>query len=201
MARPRKNQEGPSARERIVEAFWQLMGEAPYADVTIRGLCARAQVNPNTFYRYFECMDELAQRAFQENLDPGFPALLMRLVTASSEGGSARETVSDIGIEPRLERMQLFARSGSSALVGLVHDAIRDAWLSSLGRRLEDLGPDELADFTAIIGAVMALFSSRDPAFGLHELTDMAGRPLGSAMVTTLATMRQMGDGDGPLPS
>lgn len=91
MARPRKDAEGPGARERIVEAFWQLIAHEPYAAITIRGLCAAAQVNPNTFYRYFTCMDDLAKQAFDENLAEGFPHLLMGLKGAAGEALRASE--------------------------------------------------------------------------------------------------------------
>ena len=79
MARPRKDDSAPSARERIVSAFWALLEREPYSSLTIRGLCNRARVNPNTFYRYFACMDELAEAAFAENLVAGFPQIVLDL--------------------------------------------------------------------------------------------------------------------------
>ena len=35
MARPRKDQEGPTAVERMEEAFWEILAEKPYAQITV----------------------------------------------------------------------------------------------------------------------------------------------------------------------
>ena len=115
MARPKKDAEGLAARERIVEAFWRLIEQKPYSDITIRGLCAAAQVNPNTFYRYFACMDDLAKRAFEENLVDGFPRMLMGLRGEVDEG--ARLTGSPHGNE---------CDDGGRAGAGALHAAVRE---------------------------------------------------------------------------
>jgi AcrR family transcriptional regulator len=191
MSRPRKDQEGPGARERIVDAFWALLHEMPYGDVTIRGLCSRAGVNPNTFYSYFGCMDDLAQAAFAESLVPGFP----KKVTAVISGGAKEEDIEaitgDAYVSHGLERMLLLARSGSPYLVGLVREAVQEAWLSSVGRTSDTLSREERADLAAVVGAQMALLSSRDPEFGLQDLAELAVKPLGMAMVSTLSALRR----------
>ena len=45
MARPRKDQEGPTAVERMEEAFWEILAEKPYAQITVSEIAKRAQVN------------------------------------------------------------------------------------------------------------------------------------------------------------
>lgn len=115
MARPKKDAEGLAARERIVEAFWRLIEQKPYSDITIRGLCAMAQVNPNTFYRYFACMDDLAKRAFEENLVDGFPRMLMGL------RGEVDEDVRSSGT-PHGDEYDDGGRAGAGAL----HDTVRE---------------------------------------------------------------------------
>ena len=45
MARPRKDQEGPTAVERMEEAFWEILAEKPYAQITVGEIAKRAQVN------------------------------------------------------------------------------------------------------------------------------------------------------------
>ena len=54
MARPRKDQEGPTAVERMEEAFWEILAEKPYAQITVSEIAKRAQVNKNAFYYHFD---------------------------------------------------------------------------------------------------------------------------------------------------
>ena len=53
MPRPRKDQEGPSAVERMEEAFWNALAEKPYAKMTVGDIAQRAQVNKNAFYYHY----------------------------------------------------------------------------------------------------------------------------------------------------
>lgn len=61
MGRPRKEEEG-KARQALMDAFWELLAEDDYAQLSIRALSNRAHVNHNTFYRYFESIDDLAKK-------------------------------------------------------------------------------------------------------------------------------------------
>ena len=60
MARPRKDQEGPTAVERMEEAFWEILAEKPYAQITVGEIAKRAQVNKNAFYYHFDGLGALA---------------------------------------------------------------------------------------------------------------------------------------------
>lgn len=63
MARPRYEKSDETARERIVAAFWEELGETPFEKISTRGLISRAGLNKNTFYYHFENIDALAQEA------------------------------------------------------------------------------------------------------------------------------------------
>lgn len=191
MARPRKDQEGPNARERMIEAFWSFLEEGSYSEITVRGLCSRASVNPNTFYAYFGSMDDLAESAFQESVVPDFPAKVTQIILGGADPEKVAALASDARVARGLERMLLLARSGSPSLESLVLDTVRSAWLASAGRRLKTLTREERADLAAVVGAQMALLSSTDPAFGLIDLAKLSTRPLGMAIVTTVAALRE----------
>ena len=60
MARPRKDQEGPTAVERMEEAFWEILAEKPYAQITVGEIAKRAQVNKNAFDYHFDGVGALA---------------------------------------------------------------------------------------------------------------------------------------------
>lgn len=201
MARPRKDAAGPGAKERIVDAFWQLISVKPYADVTIRGLCAEAGVNPNTFYRHFTCMDDLAEKAFEENMVDGFPRLLMGLVRVWDESDGANDAEGRVakgkanpsseasgakGAIARFSRMRLFAQNGSETLMGILRREWLGAWLSEAGKTPEDLAREQRIDLLMIAGAEMALAGLSDDVCGLDDIVGILDRPLGKALLATI---------------
>ena len=68
MARPRNDQEGPGARERMQEAFWELLREKSFAKITVGDVARTAQVNRNAFYYHFDNTLDLAQKTIRETL-------------------------------------------------------------------------------------------------------------------------------------
>ena len=76
MARPRKDQEGPTAVERMEEAFWEILAEKPYAQITVGEIAKRAQVNKNAFYYHFDGLGALAAQA----LDSMLPREMARML-------------------------------------------------------------------------------------------------------------------------
>lgn len=57
MARPRSNENMPTAPQRLASAFWEMLVEMPFSQITVSSLSARAHVNHNTFYYYFDSME------------------------------------------------------------------------------------------------------------------------------------------------
>lgn len=82
MARPRKDEAGPSAYERMTAAFWSLLEEKPYSAVTVKRITQRAGVNHNTFYYHFENIDDMAVKMFENVI----PTRLIDMMAAVSMG-------------------------------------------------------------------------------------------------------------------
>ena len=51
MARPRKDQEGPTAVERMEEAFWEILAEKPYAQIGRRSTRTRSTTTSTVWAR------------------------------------------------------------------------------------------------------------------------------------------------------
>lgn len=68
MARPKANQPGPSAQEKLAAAFWDMLEESSYASLTVSGLAKRAGVNHNTLYYYYDNIEDMANKLFKEDL-------------------------------------------------------------------------------------------------------------------------------------
>ncbi|MCD8199877.1 MAG: TetR family transcriptional regulator, partial [Coriobacteriaceae bacterium] len=80
MARPRKEQDGPSALERMEEAFWEELEEKPYAKITVTDIVKKAQVNRNAFYYHHDDLDDLAHKAVSNLLLAGGANVIVELV-------------------------------------------------------------------------------------------------------------------------
>ncbi|MEA5117938.1 MAG: TetR/AcrR family transcriptional regulator, partial [Propionicimonas sp.] len=83
MSRPCRDAARPPARERVEAAFWELLSERPYREITIAALARRAQVNHNTFYYHFTSLADLAGQQVDRTLTPRVP---QALVSALSSG-------------------------------------------------------------------------------------------------------------------
>ena len=103
MARPRKDAAGPSAEQRIHQAFWELIAEMPLERITVGDLAARAGCNRGTFYYYYDDIYALLDAVIDANLPKELPSFLFSHFTgASASPASDREPRSPCGrINPR----------------------------------------------------------------------------------------------------
>lgn len=69
MPRPRRDSEILPARERLENAFWMLLGERPFAKITVTDVVREAQVNRNSFYYHFSGLPELADSAIMHEVE------------------------------------------------------------------------------------------------------------------------------------
>ena len=69
MPRPRLDCDTPSAIQRMINAFWHLLSERRYRNITVTDIVRRANVNRNSFYYHFNKLDELAYRAIHDEVN------------------------------------------------------------------------------------------------------------------------------------
>lgn len=60
MPRPRRDSEILPAKERLENAFWELLSEREYNKITVTDIVRTADVNRNSFYYHFSGLPELA---------------------------------------------------------------------------------------------------------------------------------------------
>lgn len=53
----------------IVAAFWQLLAEKPYSQITVKDIVTRCQVNRNTFYYHFHDIPALLEYSIKDEID------------------------------------------------------------------------------------------------------------------------------------
>ena len=67
MPRPRRDSEILPAKERLENAFWELLSEREYRKITVTDIVRTADVNRNSFYYHFTGLPELADSAILQD--------------------------------------------------------------------------------------------------------------------------------------
>lgn len=183
MARPRKNESRPGACARLESAFWEMMSEMPFDDITIRAISSKAEVNHNTFYAYFDSLGDMAERLLDAEMAPeAAPEII-----AAASGGTP-------SIAPRTRerfaRIRLYARSGSKRLEAMLRRRLQEAWLSFYGIDPKALSRDQVIDLAFIFTGVVTLLG--DEGFGIdaQDMPLFFTRPLGQGAAATLEALR-----------
>ena len=155
MARPRADAEGPGARERMREAFWELLAQNPSAPVSVRELCARAHVNKNAFYYHYANVEELAAEALRGT----FSAERLAHIIAFVQGASGTEPASDDELLA-LRRICLVASAhGTPALRSMLKGSLSDAWDALLGTDAAEMPLPERLDREFALGGIMGVLA------------------------------------------
>lgn len=155
MARPRKDARGPSARERIEAAFWRLLEQRGYRDITVAALSREAHVSPNTLYYHYDNIEAVARSSFDKALMKEFPSLLL---------AQSREALDDEirrqgdGIAQRIHRIGLFATDESGELRRIVVETFIEVWSESLGTTPDELTREERIKLTFMANGVVSIF-------------------------------------------
>ena len=162
MGRPRKDQQGPSAVERMRGAFWALLEEKPYSAITVRLIADRANVNHNTFYYHFQNIDEMAARFFEENI----PVQLVDLMAEVATGRPIDLDVikNEVDIEEHYCRVRMVVRNGSFDLATRGRELLIEHWLGRIGLSAGDLSRVDRARVNYLWGGLISVISGNDAA-------------------------------------
>lgn len=185
MARPKANQAAPSAQERLETAFWSMLAETPFTEITVSALSARAGVNHNTFYYYFGSIEDMARKLFERNMMPELPQTLLPLLAAGMTDFSG--IAEDERLARHFERARLFACSGSSLLTGILRDSIMQLWLDTVGLASDDLDRQSEDRLVFIFGGLVAALGDMGANATPERLAEIVASPLGRGLFETLA--------------
>ena len=135
MARPRKDEAGPSVEQRLHAAFWELIAEKPVDAMTVGDLAKRAGCNRSTFYYYYDDIYELLDAVIDESLPKDLPTLL--LPHFAQEGGLTdgdREFACALqSCRVQIDRLcMLLANASSASVTKRIKQAVMGVWASAL---------------------------------------------------------------------
>lgn len=169
MPRPRRDSEILPAKDRLENAFWELLSEREYNKITVTDIVRTADVNRNSFYYHFSGLPELADSAILHAVeDTPMPGVPGRDFNPDTEW---RKHITALLRDPeqrqRLDRLALLAGPHSSPeLVSSLKEFGRLTMISVLGLDADnlDLKTDLMLDFT--VGGMLSVLQ-RWPK--LHE--------------------------------
>lgn len=181
MGRPRKEEEG-KARQALMDAFWELLAEDDYTQLSIRALSNHAHVNHNTFYRYFESIDDMAKKAFEEVVPKHAPEILRKAVALEDINPFVFFNYAMFRDYSHFAR--LFIMSDSLYLNQVMQDTIKRIWLDYLNVQEKDLTEEERIAVSFVLGGLISAMRECevDPHFARSEVL----QPLFSAVVNTM---------------
>ena len=188
MARPSYDKDQPTAKSRLKEAFWQLLAENRYSQITVKKLANSAQVNPNTFYYHYDSMDDLAYDALNDEKLYEIPSIIRTGILSETQL-SLSEALEYIVIGERWKRIRLFITSDSTVLRQLFYDTMEQFWLSIIGVHKENLSEADALDLTFILHGAVSIIQRQTDQYSLDFIKSLPDRPLGQGIMQTLENL------------
>jgi AcrR family transcriptional regulator len=107
-------------RRKLIQAGFELLGEHGQAGTTVRGVCARAHLNPRYFYESFDDIDALVQAVFDDLMAETTEVTLAAIAAAPDSAEAKTRAALDASIrhiaaDPRRVRIA-FAESAGGVL-------------------------------------------------------------------------------------
>lgn len=147
MARPKTGEQ--SAPEKMQDAFWALLEQKPYAQITISDITRTSGLNRSAFYYHYGNIPELADDAIASIYDdPDITAFIAHIIRQDEGIEALRDyTIASITTPQRIasiRRLSLIAGPhGSTGLTDQLKTHVIEIWLSTLGRNPAELNPGQ----------------------------------------------------------
>jgi len=155
MGRPRSDADGLSALGKIENAFWKILENEGYKNITILRLAQETGLNRNSIYYHYQNIEDIAQKAVDHNMENHF---VLTFVSAllSSQG----EFVPNQEIFLHVKRIHLLARSESSLLQSLVKKGLLHAWFEHFNIDASKLSDSDYVTLDFIASGITSMLGS-----------------------------------------
>lgn len=171
MARPKREPGVPEARDRMLDAFWELLEDNECDKITVSMVCEKAGCYRGTFYYHFDSMEDLEQKAIAEVLYG--KAGIQSIMDLLSAGVSNPEGMTDAATSTSAWRLALIARRGKLEMVeSEVQKDVVSMWRGMLCDGGEDLAPDSKAIIEAVASLCLTVFVEASVRRGGPDVTD-----------------------------
>ena len=186
MARPKKADRDAMATVRIEDAFWKLLEEMSYSDITVLRISQESGTNRNSFYYHYKDIDDLARSAFINNIDEKASRVLFSALLPAL--GNTDIPVPILGPEllPHSKRIMLCARSDSLFLNRLVKDLLKQVWFGALEIDGSGLSSEEQLQIDFIFSGLVSVLGSREVESTPLIMADLSQTEIGRASINTM---------------
>lgn len=163
MGRPRKDSQIVDAKQRLVDSFWSLLEQHKLHQVTVGMVAQDAKCNRGTFYYHYTDMDNLIQRATEQELLASNTTLngLFGLMT----GEDVQANLSKTRDCPHIKRFALLIEQGGFDIAfKSVKIFVTHLWTCILCPQSKQLKPETRVILEYSVCGLFGMFvSSLDP--------------------------------------
>lgn len=191
MPRPRKDSEILPAKERMENAFWELLSEKNYRKISVTDVVAMAGVNRNSFYYHYSNMSELADSAIMNQIETIPTVADSDMPDPRTQPWRQRvgRLLNDPDHRRRLDRLALIAGPHSSPeLIDSLRDFGKLKLYSILGKEGKDidLPTDLTVEFT--VGGMLAILRRWPTLAVTADLEDVLNEDVATLALGTYLT-------------
>jgi TetR/AcrR family transcriptional regulator, cholesterol catabolism regulator len=169
--RRRKNVRSEQSVRKLLDAAVDALAHAPYSDLTVRSVAARASVSPTTAYTYFPSKDALIAEVYLRTLRDARVFVDVNDSAETRITAQLRELVLLVADTPYLADACTIALMADDSVV----DEVRVQIATEIARRINNsLGPGVSPDLSTTLHMVFsgAMMHARSIVGGYHAMAD-----------------------------
>lgn len=192
MARPKKNNFNDRATVKIENAFWRLLEKESFSDITVLRITQESGVNRNSFYYHYEDMNDLAYKAFKNNVGTEVSRALFGVLFMSLQGEKTNHAKAiDPMVISHAQKIMLCAGSDSVFLNQMVHDLLKKIWLYELSIREDLLSTEEQLQIRFIFAGLVSVLGSPEVKETPRLMTALSQTAIGKTAIATLQSIAE----------
>lgn len=192
MARPKKSNFNDRATVKIENAFWRLLEKESFSDITVLRITQESGVNRNSFYYHYEDMNDLAYKAFKNNVGTEVSRALFGVLFMSLQGEKTNHAKAiDPMVISHAQKIMLCAGSDSVFLNQMVHDLLKKIWLYELSIREDLLSTEEQLQIRFIFAGLVSVLGSPEVKETPRLMTALSQTAIGKTAIATLQSIAE----------
>ena len=180
MGRPAKNSNEKPAELRMQEAFWKVLAEKPYTQMTVADIARASEVNKNTLYYHYECLDDLAKQCVNQELP-------IDIINKIASGKLPCELLTELDEPNRAEtlaRLNLaIGPHGCGILAEFARNAALSLWFERFNLTESDLLAEEVIACRFVTSGMLSVFGVAE-GLSPKEFISFVSSPLASSVIS-----------------
>lgn len=158
MARPKKEEGVPAARETIKESFWRLYRYRPFEKISVKEVCEGANINKTTFYYHFQDLRAVLDEIEEDSLPLEAPQMIAALVRPVAKEEVVSTFIGNMG--ERFERYCILLSSkGDPDFAKQAKQIMTQRWCEELDIEYDKLPSDIKMAIRFLMGGTTSVFA------------------------------------------